>query len=481
MAIQTDAITVDSSLSVAGNTVADSSGNGAFAGYLRTGTLTDPTGVGDAGAGLTGAGRWFYDQSDNALKLYESSGGTLQSTLAFDTVLGTTSQEIIGAINEINSAIAGQNELSEILGNGNTTGGSNLLVTSGDVIDSATGVPLVLGSTTATGVTIGNTAGATAILVDAGTGGFSIDGLGTSNLTASNVVAATPVTLTVTVDNTGATSGDATLDINATSTNGTGNIDIDADDLVTVDCTGFSIDGTGGASNVSNAGTLSISTSGGGAVTVASDAVLSLDSGSGSIETDCTSLTADGAFTLAATSAVLSLDGTGLETSATSLTADAALTINSTSAALTLGTVTSGSVLLSPVSNSVDFLGDNGFINGVKSVSTELTGLSGATATASSLIPAGALVLGVSVRVTTTITTATSFDVGDGTDVDRWGATIGVSAATTTTGTDFTDNTVAWQTSAAGDVVLTANGGSFDGTGAVRILVSYMSLTAPTS
>ena len=68
-----------------------------------------------------------------------------------------------------------------------------------------------------------------------GNNGFSLDGTATSNLNVVNTVATTPVVLTIGADNTGATSGDATVDINATSTNGSGIVDIDADDTVAID------------------------------------------------------------------------------------------------------------------------------------------------------------------------------------------------------------------------------------------------------
>ena len=135
--------------------------------------------------------------------------------------------------------------------------------------------------------------------------------------------------------------------------------------------------------------------------------------------------------------------------------------------------------------SGVDISGDTStgnvsgsFVN-IRSATTELTGLTGATVTASSLIPDGALIVGVTVRVTTTITGATSFDIGDGTDVDRWGVTIGLPSGTTTTGADFTSGTVEILL-AAGDVVLTANGPDFSA-GAVRIVAYYMDLTAPTA
>ena len=93
----------------------------------------------------------------------------------------------------------------------------------------------------------------------------------------------------------------------------------------------------------------------------------------------------------------------------------------------------------------------------------------------------GALVVGVTTFVVTTATTATSFDVGDGADVDRWGAGVLVAGGTASEPAGFTDNSLQFQTGGAGDVVLTANGGNFDGTGDVRVTLAYITLTAPTS
>lgn len=106
-----------------------------------------------------------------------------------------------------------------------------------------------------------------------------------------------------------------------------------------------------------------------------------------------------------------------------------------------------------------------------------VSGLSGATGTRSNFIPGGALVLGITVRVTTLITGATTFDVGDGTDVDRWGAAIAVALNTTTTGTAFTVNAPAHY-AADTDLVLTANGSNFTA-GAVKLLMTFMVFEAP--
>lgn len=113
----------------------------------------------------------------------------------------------------------------------------------------------------------------------------------------------------------------------------------------------------------------------------------------------------------------------------------------------------------------------------------ELTGLAGPSVTAASLIPVGALILGVVTRITSAPGTSngtTSMDIGDGSDVDRWGKNAGIGLGSTTGPFDFTDNTLAWQKSSGG-VTITANGGDFDGSGAVRITVAYITLTPPTS
>lgn len=115
----------------------------------------------------------------------------------------------------------------------------------------------------------------------------------------------------------------------------------------------------------------------------------------------------------------------------------------------------------------------------LKSASTEVTGMSGATVTASNLIPAGSLVFGVSVRVTTLVEGATTFEIGDGSDPDRFGTAIAVAADTTTDITDLTIASPPFYTSAA-SIVLTANGSNFTA-GAVRITVHYLDLTAATS
>lgn len=128
---------------------------------------------------------------------------------------------------------------------------------------------------------------------------------------------------------------------------------------------------------------------------------------------------------------------------------------------------------------SRSFYGTNGEAYEERTIKTELTGLSGATATWSNAIPAGAEVISVSGRVTTTITGATTFDVGDGTDVDRWGAALTLTAGDTFDLSDMTYFSRAIYGSAT-SIVLTANGSSFTA-GAVRLVMTYRLVTAPTS
>lgn len=122
----------------------------------------------------------------------------------------------------------------------------------------------------------------------------------------------------------------------------------------------------------------------------------------------------------------------------------------------------------------------NGQEMGIKTATTTITTSSGASQTATNLIPAGCFYLGVTIRVTTTVTGATSIDVGDGSDVDRWGDNIAVSANTTTTMASFTATGSGERQASALSVVLTAVGSNFTG-GVVRITVHYLDLTAATS
>jgi hypothetical protein len=119
--------------------------------------------------------------------------------------------------------------------------------------------------------------------------------------------------------------------------------------------------------------------------------------------------------------------------------------------------------------------GANGQSTQLGQATTLLSALSGATVTATNLIPANCILLGVTARVTTAITGATTFDIGDGSTANRFGDDIAIAAGTTA------NNCIAPALiTAATNVVLTANGSNFTA-GAVRVTAHYMTLVAPTS
>ena len=110
---------------------------------------------------------------------------------------------------------------------------------------------------------------------------------------------------------------------------------------------------------------------------------------------------------------------------------------------------------------------------------SESSALSGASYTFTSLIPAGVRLLGVSGRVTTLVTGATSFHVGDGSDADRFSASVAPALGTTFSPQGATADPGGWS-AAAGNVVLTAVGGNFSA-GKVRACAHYIRSEAPQS
>ena len=104
----------------------------------------------------------------------------------------------------------------------------------------------------------------------------------------------------------------------------------------------------------------------------------------------------------------------------------------------------------------------------------QTTTLSGATTDAATQIPIGT-VYAVSMRVTTAITGATSFDLGDGTTAGKFGGSLGISLGSTNRGhigpTGYYSAT---------PLRFTANGGNFSG-GVVRSVIWYDEFTPPTA
>jgi hypothetical protein len=104
-----------------------------------------------------------------------------------------------------------------------------------------------------------------------------------------------------------------------------------------------------------------------------------------------------------------------------------------------------------------------------------LGGLSGATVTANSAIPAGALVVACAMRVITAITGATSFSIGYAGSASAFGSGLSVAAGSTNDGLIGPNPFYS-----ATNVILTAAGGNFSG-GSVRLALMYLSVAPPTS
>lgn len=107
------------------------------------------------------------------------------------------------------------------------------------------------------------------------------------------------------------------------------------------------------------------------------------------------------------------------------------------------------------------FVGKGGRVRANEVVNTQdLTGGSTAVITLSNFIPANSWLWGVFVEVLADIQgTVADFDVGDGTDVDRWGGGIALTSGTRTTTDDYTaaDSFGVFLTSAT-DVVIQDDG-----------------------
>lgn len=117
----------------------------------------------------------------------------------------------------------------------------------------------------------------------------------------------------------------------------------------------------------------------------------------------------------------------------------------------------------------------------IKVAETTLSDVS-SSATATSLIPAGAVLLGVTARVTTAVTTSGStntFSIGTAGDADAFGANIAGTSGTTTSFSDATVNpTTLWSASAT-NVVLDAAGAETFTAGAVKLKAFYFTSVAP--
>jgi hypothetical protein len=113
----------------------------------------------------------------------------------------------------------------------------------------------------------------------------------------------------------------------------------------------------------------------------------------------------------------------------------------------------------------------------IKTLRESSGALSGATYVTTIAIPAYANLIGVTTRVTTAVTGATTYDVGDGSDVDLWGAAIGIALGSQSRTADFTAVAAVGAAATSRTVTLTANGSNFTG-GVIEICLHYLTTEA---
>ena len=105
------------------------------------------------------------------------------------------------------------------------------------------------------------------------------------------------------------------------------------------------------------------------------------------------------------------------------------------------------------------------------------TAMTGASVSTGALVPVGSLVIGVTVRVTTTIQGASGFRVGTASNPDRWASNVDNAVGSTNSIANFTDLYPAYSPGST-NVVLTANTNPFTA-GEVKVLAYYIYLAAP--
>lgn len=104
--------------------------------------------------------------------------------------------------------------------------------------------------------------------------------------------------------------------------------------------------------------------------------------------------------------------------------------------------------------------------------------VTGASIVTVGLVPVYAVLVGITVKNVTAITgTLATYDIGDGTDVDRWGAAIPKTINNRTGWANYTNLPgETWvPVAAAREVTLTANGGTFT-SGTIEILSKYITI-----
>ena len=145
---------------------------------------------------------------------------------------------------------------------------------------------------------------------------------------------------------------------------------------------------------------------------------------------------------------------------------------------LGVGTGAAGSFAGTIKANAGQFADANGQILAVQSL-TELTTIAAAATTDTTIqMPAGAVILGVDVRVTVVIPTAATFTVGDSGSAARF-STAAVSSAANST--DAGTKAGAYYNASALAIRITPNAQPADNSGRVRVTIHYYVVTPATS
>lgn len=148
-----------------------------------------------------------------------------------------------------------------------------------------------------------------------------------------------------------------------------------------------------------------------------------------------------------------------------------------TGRAVLLGSADLGAAIGSLAGNDSGIIFDGQLKLAFKYKEVDVPGAAAATLTAANFIPAGALVLGLNVYVTSTFsnTSLTSFNIGDGSDADLWGATVALTAGTKTSSANYTAVGASFKLyTAANNVVLTGVGANFAANGNARLELIYL-------
>ncbi len=127
----------------------------------------------------------------------------------------------------------------------------------------------------------------------------------------------------------------------------------------------------------------------------------------------------------------------------------------------------------------------NGAYGLVRSKQELITTTAAATAlTAADFIPDGAVPLGISTYVQTEIggTDVTGYEIGDGSDADRWGSITGLIVGTNSSNASWVATTIqAFVAAQAITITALPEGKTFSAGGKIRVAMTYFSSSPPTS